>query len=793
MPDILAKFFKLAGIKTKVKTGDSFKFILGPITVQFIEMEDALFHHNSAVLMPETPTASAGDQGTAVPDSPQTSGLDVIKTTIVEVEKNPEKMVFIAGHTDTSGDLQYNVELSELRAKGTHAFLKGKRDDWVKVAEDKHKVEDYKQILKWVAKKKAFPCDPGTVNDTHDNATTTAVKRFQESYNKAFSKSIKEDGIVGKETWGAFFDVYEEQLHIILNIEPEKLQKIRDGIKFLEDGKPFVGCGESHPIEDPKRDNFRSATNRRVEILFFEKDEKPKTDCHPGPKKCKPELCRIFDNDKVLRIPIPILPTPPPGPVGISIAKIETTDPNPPSGGPAFHADDDFSPLLGEKAKIQVKVENLKDGFKGTLQLEIGRLTNRPDDAATADVNESFSLVARMEKDFEMGRDPAIVEFEWDGKATEDVAAEFSDRQTPDNNNGGKLTNIPMLAISKGKIVRHGLYLIGVATVLKDKNVVAKKLFTDVFLSVPLAVNITFNANWGSTLATYGLKPFETLLQESVRRFGGRDYMIRDGTLTNRMNARYFTDTGKSRSDTILVSIGGPDPAGGGLFGVSAFVSSAQQQNIYVMEEILNHPTLNTVKVFPITFLFFNNNDHTAGDKTTFRAAFGPVGVTTAQTDTAPGTATARSVSGGNVTGATDATDFANVTVTLDADGIATVVSKDLKKVPAARATDIQRAYNTFLRMVGNTTNHEGGHALGIAAPSNNKNQVTVSGTTLGSPLPHDGTFHNAVTSNTNIMDAGPTRSFQRRVEAGGLSQQKFSARNAKYLRDCVPFAPADR
>ena len=50
-----------------------------------------------------------------------------------------------------------------------------------------------------------------------------------------------------------------------------------------------------------------------------------------------------------------------------------------------------------------------------------------------------------------------------------------------------------------------------------------------------------------------------------------------------------------------------------------------------------------------------------------------------------------------------------------------------------------------------------------------------------------DAGAHNRITSNTNIVDDGTTRSFVRRIENTGV-QQVFNATNAQYMRDCIPF-----
>lgn len=777
MSYLSARISELFSAASEVVSGLLKTIKLVPSTVSLLEFEDALFHHNSAVLMPEAPTASSGDESDASPEQKRTSGLDVIRACLLEIEKHPEQLVLITGHTDTSGEVAYNLKLSDLRAGSVLAFLQGKKKDWVDIAVEKHKVEDYQQILSWIARTRGFSCDPGPVDDIHGGKTTAAVKNFQKAYNAAFSKSIDENGKVDRPTWEAFYDLYEERLLEIMDVVPKRLSDLRNSIKFLDDGKKAVGCGEHHPIDEPNRDNYQSAENRRVEILLIDPAEKPLLDCHPGPGSCKPELCQIHDRGLFRAKHIPVKPAPPRQPVSATVQKIETTDP---ADSSKFHDDDDLSPQLGEKARIHVKVQNLTVGAEGKLLVEVGRLTNRPDKPETPEVNESFTLIAKLEATFTMERGGTVVPIEWDGKSTVAVARELSDRQTTNVNTGNPVP-IPLPAIASGDPLPHGLYVIENISVFREGVRVGRLHLADVDLSVPHLANFQFNGNWPANLDSFGIRPFQATLEEALRRFGGRDYQVRSAGLANRMNVRFVTDAGLSNADSMLVTIGGN--RGSGLFGSTPDGPAPLSDNIYAIHKGLSAD----VDVFPGTFMLFNATNIGPGDSALFRAIFRPLGVKAGASAAAPGVASPRTVSGGAVTGACDATDAANVDVTLDDDGMATVASKDLSKVPEARARAIQRALRAFVRMVGNTTNHELAHALGVASRVRANNKLVIAGTTLTSPLDGDGGAHNKVTANTNIVDSGGTRPFRRRVEDTG-NQQRFSAVNAPYLRDCIPF-----
>lgn len=251
---------------------------------QMLEVEDVHFNHNSAVVLPEA--------------------LGELACCYLYAMENSSKLMLIAGHTDKSGEASYNQWLSKKRAENVLNILLGRRTAWVdsvtsktgptqKPPKGKSKVEDYQMILKWVATKYGWACDPGEVEDgwpcdTSDTKKATEV--FQKNYNSELrarvgGKSIKEDGLIGPETWGAFFDIYMLELAELLGLDSDtsRLENYRNALKFIDDRR-IVGGGESHA-----RDRLeRSLEDRRVHILFFDPDEKPKLDYHPDCHKVPP-------------------------------------------------------------------------------------------------------------------------------------------------------------------------------------------------------------------------------------------------------------------------------------------------------------------------------------------------------------------------------------------------------------------------------------------------------------------------------------------------------------------------
>ena len=151
------------------------------------------------------------------------------------------------------------------------------------------------EILAWVVATHGWPCDPGPIDNQAGPRTERAVRAFQDQFKRTHDDGMSVDGIVGPQTWGAFFDLYMEELKRLLGVDETGLQDLQAGLTFADGGKKAVGCGEHHPIEGKRKDAYRSATNRRVELLFFDPGEEPKIDCHPSPGQCTPDACELYD------------------------------------------------------------------------------------------------------------------------------------------------------------------------------------------------------------------------------------------------------------------------------------------------------------------------------------------------------------------------------------------------------------------------------------------------------------------------------------------------------------------
>lgn len=269
-----------------------------------IEVEDAHFRFDSAVFLPEP----AADTGADAPPPDTIAGLDVLKTIYLRLKEFPDEKMLVAGHTDTKGADAYNLPLSEKRAGAVEALLRGDDAAFAKISQAQHQPKDVQQILAWAARTRGWDCDPGKIDGDIGSGTNTALKSFKKQCNAELGASLKDDAKIDDPFWRAVFALYMSELAKLLDVEVGELGGFRSALKWVDEAKRCVGCGESWPIEEEGKNEFRSATNRRVEVLFFEAGEEPKLDCHPSPGKCVKASCELYAPGKFKRTPLPVHP-----------------------------------------------------------------------------------------------------------------------------------------------------------------------------------------------------------------------------------------------------------------------------------------------------------------------------------------------------------------------------------------------------------------------------------------------------------------------------------------------------
>jgi hypothetical protein len=169
------------------------------------------------------------------------------------------------------------------------------------------KVSDYKQILTWLSQTYAWDCNPGPINDTHDNRTQTAVNNFKKAYNDSGPGSTWAPKVTpwgeanNQETWEAYFNCYEEYLAKQLGTDLAGVNALRSSMQYFHQNV-WTGCNEFQPRVAENLDSFPCDSNRRVEVVFFDPGEEPALACNPDIDTCDQDACLLYDKTKYSRV-----------------------------------------------------------------------------------------------------------------------------------------------------------------------------------------------------------------------------------------------------------------------------------------------------------------------------------------------------------------------------------------------------------------------------------------------------------------------------------------------------------
>ncbi len=290
----------------RLQPGQSYDIIAVRQQAEMLEVDDQRFRTDSAVPHLEDPDAGSGGAAASESEEPR---VGFVAACLRYTEEHPGKKILIAGHTDTTGSADYNVRLSRQRAQMVHAMLVGDRETFRHTAQAKFVSGDKEQVLDWVERRFGWPCGM----QTNSGSLWRATRAFQESYNdndragNSAAPALAEDGDFRELTWGGIFDCYELNHAEELGCEREELAEFRARLSFVKPDQPYVGCGEYHPIEAAEQDNYRSQTNRRVEILYFDATDVPVPPCHVA--ACEPESCELYNRACWRRRPMSPMPS----------------------------------------------------------------------------------------------------------------------------------------------------------------------------------------------------------------------------------------------------------------------------------------------------------------------------------------------------------------------------------------------------------------------------------------------------------------------------------------------------
>ena len=183
MSDISEKSFTFKNFLENIPvfSHNQWELTIKKINVNVLEMEDVLFHHDSAVMMPRSPEDKSGKKKGSKKQETVT-GIRALALIFRQFEFDPDKRIIVTGHTDTSGSAKYNFELSKLRAQNVMYLLTNKKKEWAAVCYEKQKIEDYQQIMKHFARELKWSCNPGSIDNKFGRRTKSAIKNFVKNY-----------------------------------------------------------------------------------------------------------------------------------------------------------------------------------------------------------------------------------------------------------------------------------------------------------------------------------------------------------------------------------------------------------------------------------------------------------------------------------------------------------------------------------------------------------------------------------------------------------------------------------
>jgi outer membrane protein OmpA-like peptidoglycan-associated protein len=241
-----------------------------PTKPGYIQFEDVLFRTNSAVFMP----SGYDDRSSSDKLQDLRKGIDAISAVFKHAKKNPTKKILVTAHTDTKASAQFNFELSWLRADSIKHLLEGSRDLWAQVALSRNHLKDVQTICKWAATQYGWDCDPGSIDGDHGSKTKQAIQNFKIAHNKnsAFTQKVDETQECSIDMWKAVFDVYLNEVASQLKDSYSAMSSWHSIIKkqWADNVKKAVGCSEAFPKDQPTRNDYECAVNRRIEVYFIE-------------------------------------------------------------------------------------------------------------------------------------------------------------------------------------------------------------------------------------------------------------------------------------------------------------------------------------------------------------------------------------------------------------------------------------------------------------------------------------------------------------------------------------------
>lgn len=168
-------------------------------------------HHRIVVERPlvrrpaTAPLRAAPGSGLLVP-APWTDDVHPISYVLAGLHAArtaPDALLMVVGHATASEP----PGLASARSEAIRCLMHADAEAWVELATRHGSIADVKAYLRYLNVMLGWGCFVAVVDETTGAATAKAVEAFQSEFVASFGRTIEKDGVCGKETLGAVFEV----------------------------------------------------------------------------------------------------------------------------------------------------------------------------------------------------------------------------------------------------------------------------------------------------------------------------------------------------------------------------------------------------------------------------------------------------------------------------------------------------------------------------------------------------------------------------------------------------------
>lgn len=234
-------------------------------TVEYLAVGDFNFSTGHAVMLPG-PSVEGEREGD------HADGIALIAGLLAHLRDAGERRVMVAGHTDAVGSFADNIQLSERRAQSVKLACEGDAEGFADHASAHGEVADAQEVLRWIALRFGWSCDPGSVDGKNGAKTSVARSHFRERLQAELGMSAGSGPTFQRADWLGFFRLYEQDLAARMGVTIGGLPALRARLSWTEPA--VLGCGEHWPQSGVKRSSANRA-DRRVELLCFAPEHVP--------------------------------------------------------------------------------------------------------------------------------------------------------------------------------------------------------------------------------------------------------------------------------------------------------------------------------------------------------------------------------------------------------------------------------------------------------------------------------------------------------------------------------------